>query len=1138
MAKTVRWSVAWVTALAVLAGPGRAAAFQEKPDTAAHQEKKKDRSKQPLPLEGGEENRTVHVDLNEGSWISVDVSPDGRTLVFDYLGDLFTVPIEGGEATQITSGMGFDAQPRFSPDGEWIAFQSDMDGGENLYAMRLDGSDTVKITRGKNNRIESPEWTPDGEYIVVSKGGFRSGLPKLWMYHREGGSGIQLIKEPRDLKTIGAAFGKDGRWIWFARRNRDWQYNAQFPQYQLAVYDRDTGETHTRTSRWGSGIRPTLSPDGKWLVYGTRHEDKTGLILRDLATGEERWLAYPIQHDDQESRATRDALPGMSFTPDSRHLVATWGGKLWKIPVTGGDAVEIPFHVKFDLEIGPEVDFDYPVSDSATFVARQIRDAVPSPDGTHLAFTAMDRVWVSNADGSNPRRLTDNEGVSEHFPAWSPDGQWIVYSTWEGEEGFLYKMRADGRGKPRRITSEGAVYVQPAWSPSGDRVVVLRGTAQDFRTNTGPFAFRAARELVWVPAEGGEATFITLASGTAEPHFAQDPGRIYYYAGSGEGLVSLRWDGTDKKAHLKVKGSTPPGFPSAMNASAILMAPRGDQAIAVVNNDIFVVTVPRVGGEAPTISVANPERAQTPSRKVTDIGGEFPAWGADGRTVHFSLGNAHFVYDLDAARAYEDSVKAAKKEASSEEADSAEAKAAAPDSAAAGKEADEEKDEKKDEEEGYKPREFRVRIEVPRDIPRSVVALRGARVITMRGDEVLEGADILIRNNRIAGVGPKGSLAIPEDAEVIDVSGKTIIPGLVDTHSHMWPSWGVHKKQPWIYLANLAYGVTATRDPQTATTDVLTYGDMVEAGKIIGPRVYSTGPGVFWQENIKSLDHARKVLERYSDYFDTKTIKMYVAGNRQQRQWIIEAARELKLMPTTEGSLNLKQNLTETIDGYPGLEHSMPIYPLYKDILQLFVTSGRTYTPTLLVAYGGPWTENYFFETEEVHDDAKLRRFTPHSEIDAMTLRRPQWFRREQYVFDDHARFVKDLVEAGGKAGVGSHGQLQGLGYHWELWAIASGGMSNHDALRVATLYGAQAIGLDRDVGSIEEGKLADLVILDANPLEDIHNSNTIDSVMINGRLYEGDTLREVWPRQKEIEPLWWWTAEPEGVPGAGAHRP
>jgi len=1069
----------------------------------------------PLPM-----TRSVSLETSEGTWMSLDVSPDGKTIVFELLGDLYTMPITGGAAMRITSGPSFDSQPRWSPDGKRIVFLSDRSGAENVWLCDPDGSHSKALTKGTNNLYASPDWTPDGNYIVVSRtSGVLGSVYELWLIHKDGGSGAAMLRvqagpnQPPPMNTLGAAFGKDPRYIWVSRHRGGFGYNLQYPLWQLAIYDRQTGRLFTQTDMYGSAMRPALSSDGKWLVYATRYDAETGLRLRDLASGDEKWLVYPVTRDDQESRFTRDLYPGYAFTPDNQAIIVSYAGKVHRVAVPSGQVTDIAFTAKVDQQMGPMVHLPIRV-DTGSVLVRQIRNATPSPDGRRLAFSALDRLYVMDLPNGAPRRLT-NDSVKEQVPAWSPDGQWLAYVTWTDAGGTLNKIRADGRSRPVRLTSDSAFYDTPVWSPDGARIVVVKG----------PRAPRTAEhsapgyEIVWVPVAGGASTRISPINAAGRPHFSREPSRIYIYEGS-EGLVSMRYDGTDRRAHIRVTGYTYPG-PGAEpnNADEIIISPDSDRVLAQVGNYVYLVTLPLIGGQTPVVNVSDLSSAAFPTKRLTMIGGDFVGWTNDSRQAYWSIGRSFLKWDpvvadsMDKVKQRTDSIRgdSLKGDSFKALADSVQKRLRA-------------RSDSLSKQPAYEPQRVDVSIRVPRDIPRGTVVLRGARIISMKGDEVVENGDVVVTDNRIVSVGARGN--VPAGARVIDMSGKTIIPGFVDVHAHPWPTWGIHETQVWKYLASLAWGVTTTRDPQTSTTDVLTYADLVETGEILGPRIFHTGPGVFWDEDFKSLEDTRQALRRYSEFYRINTIKMYMTGNRKQRQWVIMAAKELGLMPTIEGGLDFKMNLTAVIDGYPGTEHSYPIMPLYKDVVQLVAQSAITYTPTLLVSYGGPWSENYFYERYDIHDNAKVRRFVPHDEIDQRAERRP-WFRENQYVFPRIAAGANAILKAGGHIGLGGHSQMDGLGDHWELWAMAAGGMANHDVLRVGTIHGANAIGMEQDLGSLEPGKLADLIVLDANPLEDIHNTNTVRYVMKNGRLYEGDTLNEVWPRQRQLPRMWWWGSEP-----------
>lgn len=1053
-----------------------------------------------------------------GSWISVDVTPDGENLIFDLLGDIYSLPILGGKAMPITQGMGFDSQPAVSPSGDHIAFISDRNGSRNLWIARIDGSEARMLSDESQWEMISPSWSPDGQYVLV----LRNGAPReLVSYHVNGGSGVSIGGPDDDPPWgVGAVIDKDNRYAYLAMAADSTRPVDNFPSMQIARLDLLTGKKNYLTQGIGGGVRPILSPDGAKMVYGTRYDGATGLRIRDLESGDDRWLTYPVQRDAQENYRppSRDLLPGYAFSPDGSAVVFSADTRLWKVDTATGDRAEIPFEVDVKLAVGPDLTAPYSLYDDS-FVATLAEDPALSPNGKRVAASILGKVYVMDAkSGSTPKRL-NNQDSNQYKPTWSPDGNWIVYSTWSDlDGGYLWRARSNGRGEPKRITTAAAFYTDVAFHPSGDRLFAMRGNGFQRQQTFSEFGgIRLPLELVEVDLQTGDVEAIMPADGLRNPHFGSDVSRLYL--NDDDGLVSIQLDGTDLREELRVsapmgnrRSEDPPG-PSSMRVS-----PDGQYALAHAVGQIWVMPTAVTGGKAAKIDLRGPS---LPLVRLTDIGADSFGWTSDSAGIWWSIGHSFYQRDLASLRWREEDDEA------DSELDDKDCSCDEPEP-----ESDELTAETKLEvlEDSEHVDLFDIELTVARDIPQGDVLLRNLNLISMSASttddmaQVQRNTSILIRAGRIHAVGPEGSFTVPAGTDERDLGGRYVLPGLIDTHAHWeFRTDDVLEPHTWSLAANLAYGVTTGLDVQTATEDYFAYRDMVESGQTIGQRALMTGPGIFGNTDFETYEAAHAYLRRYADHYNTHNIKAYLSGNRRQRQWIVQASKALGLLPTTEGGGDAQLDITHAIDGMHGNEHTLPDHPLGDDVIQLYARTRTAYTPTLIVQYNAESMREYFFTRHDIHDDPKLRRFYPSNRLDELTERRPGWQRDEEFQFREAAADAARIQRAGGLVGVGGHAELQGLGYHWEMWALAMGGMTNAEVLRAATIDGAAIIGVANDLGSVEVGKLADLVVLSENPLEDIRNTTSIDYVVKAGRVYHGETLDEEWPRNRPFPPFWWW---------------
>lgn len=1017
---------------------------------------------------------------DEGTWMSVDVSPDGKWIVFDLLGDIYIMPIEGGEARLLRGGPAYESQPRFSPDGRRISFTSDRDGMDNIWIMDADGQNARQITKERERQVMDAIWTPDGQYLIARKH-YRNtrslGAGEMWMYHVGGGSGLQLTTRRNwEQNSADPNLSPDGRFLYWSEDmtpGGGFEYNRD-PHagiYAIRRLDRETGEVQTFISGTGGASRPVMSRDGRTLAFIRRDGPRSVLFLYDMDSGRQRPLFDRLDHDQQEAWAIFGTYPGFSWTPDNKHIVVWAGGKIWKVSVETGDAQVIPFRARVRQTITEALRFPQDVAPDS-FDVRMLRWVTVSPDQRSVVYTALGKLWIRALPDGKPRRVTNDEQNWELFPSFSPDGRTIVYATWNDEElGAIRTIGVDGRNA-RRLTTEPGHYVEPSFSPDGRQVVYRRTGGDALRGNL----YARDQGIYRVPATGGQPTLVTR-EGT-NPRFNRTGERVFV-TGREQGqvaLVSYTVNGADRRVHL-----------TSQNATSIVPSPDERYVAWVERFHAYLAPLPMTGKP---VSIG-PGGSDYPITRLTRDAGMYLHWAPGSDRIYWSLGPYLYRRDLTQAFAFlrEAGEGVAVRAATDEPPD-----APAPDAAdTAG---------------------LFIGFRAATDRPSGTIALVGATVITMRGDEVIRDATVVIEGNRIVAVGPSSSVTVPAGAHRVDVSGNYIMPGMIDVHAHIGTgSNGITPQTHWGYYVNLAFGVTTMHDPSSGTEMVFANSELFKAGKIVGPRIYSTGTVLYGAEGP-----SRAVINSYEDALThirrmkavgAFTVKSYNQPRREQRQQIIAAARELEMMVVPEGGSTFYWNIAQILDGHTGIEHNIPVAPLYNDVLTLYAHSRTGYTPTLIVNFGGLSGEYYWYQESNVWEHERLLRFVPKDMVVARSRRRTL-AGEDDFHYREVSRSAKALMDRGVSVQLGAHGQLQGLGAHWELWMLAEGGMTPLEAIRAATLNGAWYLGLDRDLGSIEPGKLADLVVLSRNPLENIRNSEHIRYVMVNGRLFDAETMDEI----------------------------
>ncbi len=1035
----------------------------------------------------------ISFETDEGTWMSVDVSPDGDTIVFDLLGDLYLMPAQGGEAVALTTGLSWDSGPRFAPNGAHVFFISDRMGYRNLWKVSLADQSVQQITRLDRDIWQGINWSNDGRYLLAGVAGldFYPSAETLLHYVHPVSGAIKAVepwsgpsadmssggyRKLRGRKAIYSAVGAAKGRLLFSEAGLEEVEPGRWQQ-RVRIFELDP-ETRARIQRTPdkvgySEFKPLLSHSGHLLAYYRQYDNRrTELRLSDLTSKQDRLVTVLYDAEDAAYSPLYDHRPNYAFMPDDSALVFWHAGKIQRVSVADGESEIVPFrvHVKRNVAVRAKAREQ---AINAVEQAKTIQWPSLSRDGKTMVFAAVGYIWVMDIPGGDIRRLTASDDY-EFMPAISPDGSSVAYvsfsSSWgeykqkpnSQESGRLMVANIEGQ-MSREIASEpDTQFALPAWSEDGTMIATLRSSIDDGALKV---------TIGWVAASNGYFN----ETAAIPKRFTWGQGRYHYsqwvgFDRTGENLL-FSYPVSPDKTILAMADLAGEGFRElaigTSDVGGIAAHPDLSQLVLTRRGGTLWLLPFEVEAEPKAVSTLIPE-----ADRLSENGGYHPVWLND-QELSYGFGTKVYRYNLNT-----------------------------------------------------RSRHIRnVSLPITRPTHDKPIAFKGARLITLSEgnqlERVIENGVLLVAHGRIQAVGLEDGVSVPDDAAIIDVAGKTIAPGFIDTHYHNMGGTPSANLPNSLFRDSSAieYGVTTAWDPGSKVDDGgAAHADLHTAGRVIGPRwSFASDTVGFPYELQANHESALATVERAKDLSVT-VLKEYNAYTRAQQQNLSAAARHhgLGIVSHLDGFDTV---MTRIADGYTGGDHPYIPVPFYNDVQQLLVETGFIWTPNIeivgtTISTGGIGLKTasvptYFCEAVAASDEQGTLAGSKAGSFCEMVVSHESLPSFELHRVGRVARQAALAASNGASIGVSAHDR-PAYNLHMEMWALWRGGMPAEEVLRSTSLVNAEKLGLQDELGSLEAGKAADFLVLDGNPMDDILNTMSLRYTIQGGVIYDADNAERI----------------------------